>query len=74
MPSMPQPAARISPQYLSLHHDRLHPPSACEEISDRERQGSRRPDLAGAKARTTGYLTLLRLLQRIRNQRHGVAV
>ena len=30
MPSMPHPAAMISPQYLSLHHEMLHPPSAYD--------------------------------------------
>ena len=30
MPSMPQAAAMTSPQYLSLHHDMLQPPSAYQ--------------------------------------------
>lgn len=33
IPSIPQAAATISPQYLSLHHDMLHPPSAYQHMS-----------------------------------------
>ena len=32
MPSIPQAAAMTSPQYLSLHHDILQPPSAYQYV------------------------------------------
>ena len=65
MPSMPHPAAMISPQYLSLHHEMLHPPSACDarlhlsKVSVHKTCGTH---LARAKPRSSRDLALLSLL------------
>lgn len=78
IPSMPHPAAMISPQYLSLHHDMDQPPSAYTLPStSNPKDGSLKTYLARSQAWSPWELILVLrrlLLEGMRDERDRRAV